>query len=333
MPKHIVRLVLLIVAFGAVALFAKWYFTADSFYRFGHYRGDSVKEITSMAPSFQTPKACVSCHAPRVAEWTAADHKTVICEVCHGAAPGHPQSLKVNIPTDTVRLCTQCHEKMPGRPLTSIRQIDPAAHHSAATQCISCHNPHSPVIVAANVKASFDPKAATAAAATCAGCHGADGMAINDAWPNLAGQNPAYILRSLGSFKTGARKDATMSPMADAIADSDVPVLAAYFSSLSCRAPSKRGTGNAGAGHELAKICATCHGENGRPVNAAWPKLAGQNPDYLAAALGAFKSGERQDPFMSPVAQALTDAQISDLASYFSRLPCAAILPNEGHAK
>lgn len=322
MPKHIARLILLIVVFGALALLAKWYFTPDSFYRFGHYRGDSVQEIAALTPAFQMPKACKSCHAPRVAEWSSADHKTVICEVCHGAAPGHPEALKVSIPTDTPPLCTQCHEKMAGRPQTSIRQVDSSQHHAGAAQCIACHNPHAPTIVPVGTKAHFDAKLAAASAATCAGCHGANGIAINDGWPNLAGQNAAYITRSLGSFKTGARKDATMSPMAEAVANDDVPTLAAYFSSLSCRAPSKRGTGNAAAGRVLAKTCAACHGENGQPVNTAWPKLTGQNADYLTTALGAFKRGERNDPFMSPVAQSLSDADIANLATHFASLAC-----------
>jgi len=324
MPKHIARLILLIVVFGAVALFAKWYFTTNSFYQFGHYRGDSVQELASLTPAFQTPKACITCHASRVAEWSSANHKTVICEVCHAAAAGHPDSLKATIPTDTPRLCTQCHEKMAGRPLTSIRQIDSSLHHAGATQCIACHNPHAPVIQAAGTKPQFNVKLAAASAATCAGCHGANGIAINDAWPNLAGQNAAYIARSLGSFKTGARKEATMSPMAEAVANDDVATLAAYFSSLSCHAPSKRGTGNAAAGRELAKNCTACHGERGQPVNTAWPKLAGQNADYIAGALGAFKRGERNDPFMSPVVQALSDADIANLATHFAGLPCGA---------
>lgn len=43
MPKHIVRLITLIVVFGALAAVAKWYFTVDSYYEFGHYRGGSPR--------------------------------------------------------------------------------------------------------------------------------------------------------------------------------------------------------------------------------------------------------------------------------------------------
>jgi len=332
MPKHIVRLVLLIVVFGVVAVAAKSYFTADSFYRYGHYRADSVPEIAGMATSFQTPRACRSCHAPRLVEWSAGNHATVICEVCHGAAPGHPDTLKVVIPTDTPRLCTQCHEKMPGRPVSSIRQIDSREHHPGAGQCIACHNPHAPRIADPGVHAAFDRKAALASAASCAGCHGENGVAVTEGTPNLAGQNAAYIARAIGSFKTGVRKNDTMAPMAQAVADDDVPGIAALFGNMSCRAAGGHaGTGNAQNGKTLARQCAACHGEAGRSVNVAWPNLAGQSANYLASALTAFRSGDRANAFMSPVARGLSDKEIADLASYFAGLGCAAPVVASNH--
>jgi cytochrome c553 len=316
-------LIAVIIGCGVAAVLAKSYFTADSFYRYGHYRGDSVAEIAAMTPSFQTPKPCTSCHAPRLAEWSAGLHKTVICEVCHNAAPGHPQALKVGLPSDTVRLCTQCHEAMPGRPLTSVRQVDSSTHYPSP-QCISCHNPHSPKIAPSPKPASADLKEASANAAVCAACHGANGMAANDVWPNLAGQNPAYLARALGAFKTGTRKEPTMAPMAQTVPDDGVAKLAAYFGALACRAaPGRRGDGDAALGAKLAKQCAACHGGAGGPVNAAWPRLAGQNPGYLSTALKAFKDGSRDNPFMSPVARGLSDADISNLATHYASLGCS----------
>ena len=324
MPKHIARLVFLIVAFLVVAVFAKSFFTSDSFYRYGHYRADSVPEIAGMATSFQTPKACIECHAPRHAEWSGGVHKTVICEVCHGAAPGHPATLKVVIPTDTPRLCTQCHEKMPGRPATSIRQIDPRQHYPDAGQCIACHDPHSPRIAPAGTPAAFDHKAATAGIATCVACHGGNGIATNPAWPNLAGQNAAYLSRALGSFKTGIRKNETMAPMAQTVADEDIRNITAYYGSLACRTsgaalpPAK-----VAAAKALARQCASCHGENGKPVNTAWPRLAGQNAAYLESSLAAFREGQRENAFMSPAAKSLAPADVVLLASYYASLNCS----------
>jgi len=323
MPKHIARLLMLMVAFIVIAIAAKSFFTRESFYRYGHYRADSVPAIAGMATSFQTPKACINCHGPRHAEWSGSVHKTVICEVCHGAAPGHPEKLKVLIPTDTLRLCSQCHEQMPGRPTASILQVDLRKHFPDAGQCIACHNPHSPKIPAAALVA--DRKSAESVTASCAACHGANGVSTNDAWPNLAGQNPAYIARALGAFKTGGRASETMGPMAQTLADGDVANVAAYFSSLPCRtAGSGHAKGIAAQGRSVARQCNACHGTAGRPVNPAWPSLAGQNPAYLEAALTAFKQGQRVNVFMTPAAGALSAQDISNVAAYFAELNCSA---------
>jgi len=72
MPKHIVRLIVLILAFGTVALIAKWYFTAESFYKYGHYRADSVPEIAAQAVAFQTPRYCQPCHSEAASAWLAS---------------------------------------------------------------------------------------------------------------------------------------------------------------------------------------------------------------------------------------------------------------------
>jgi cytochrome c553 len=327
MPKHIVRLIVLIVAFLALALIAKRYFTADSFYRFGHYRANSVPEIAAQEPAFQTPRYCQSCHAERYAQWSANSHKTVICEVCHGAAQGHPlQKAKLPIPTDTRKLCTLCHEAMPGRPRTQ-PQIE-VAQHSAGQQCIVCHNPHSPKIATAAVKVTGDPAAGRIRAAACASCHGADGMSPNDTWPNLAGQHAAYLARILGAYKSGDQKDVMMTPMAQALSNADVQNLAAYFGSLSCKAKaSETHVGDASAGKVLSKNCIACHGETGVASNPAWPSLAGQKAGYLVNVLKAFRAGLRKDPTMAGVARSLSDTDIANLAAYFSGQSCQPTTP------
>ena len=321
MPKHIVRLIILIVAFGIVALIAKSYFTVESFYKYGHYRADSVPEIAAQEPVFQTPRYCQTCHSERYALWSANSHKTVICEVCHGAAQGHPQNGKLPIPTDTIKLCTLCHEAMPERPRTQ-PQIE-VAQHSAGQQCIVCHNPHAPKIASAAGKVAGNAAAGEKRAAACAGCHGAKGISPNDTWPNLAGQHAAYLARILGAYKSGAQKDVAMTPIAQPLSDADVQNLASYYGSLSCKAePSATRVGDIAAGKALAKNCTACHGETGVASNPAWPKLAGQKAGYLVNVLKAFRAGLRKDPMMAGVTRGLSDADIANLAAYFAAQSC-----------
>lgn len=322
MPKHIVRLVLLLATFAVLAYAAKVFFTAESFYEYGHYRAASVPEIAAQEPVYQTSSYCQACHGERHAQWSASNHKSVSCEVCHGAAQGHPQNGKLPIPSDTVKLCTLCHEAMPERPRTQ-PQVE-VAQHSAGQQCIVCHNPHSPKIVSAAVMVAGDAAAGARRAASCASCHGVDGISPNDTWPNLAGQNAVYLSRILGAYKSGAQKDVVMTPLAQALSNADVQNLAAHYGSLSCKAPAiETRIGDVAAGRALAGNCKVCHGETGLTSNSAWPSIAGQQPAYLVNVLKAFRAGLRQDPMMAGAARSLSDADIANLAAYYAAQSCS----------
>lgn len=323
MPKHIVRLIILLVAGVAIGLIARWYFTDPSYYRYGYYRADSVPELAGQEPAFQTPRYCQSCHTERHAQWSANSHKTVTCETCHGAAQGHPQKqAKLPIPADARKLCSLCHERMAERPRTQ-PQVE-VAQHAGNQQCVVCHNPHAPKLAGVVAKVAGDVAAGSKKhAASCASCHGAEGISPNDTWPNLAGQNAAYLVRILAAYKSGDQTDVMMSPVAKTLSDADIQDLAAYYAGLSCKAPpGGTGAGNAAAGKALAKNCAACHGETGVTANPAWPHIAGQKSVYLANTLKAFRAGLRKDPMMAGVVRGLSDADIANLAAFYAAQSC-----------
>jgi cytochrome c553 len=325
MPKHIVRLLTLIIAGLALALVARWYFTDKSFYEYGHFRADSVVEIAAQEPVFLTPRYCESCHQERHAQWSANNHKTVSCEVCHGAAKGHPQQAKLPIPADTRKLCTLCHEAMPERPRVQ-PQVD-LAQHSAGQQCVLCHNPHAPKLAGVVAKSDGDAAAGNRIhTARCASCHGAAGISPNDTWPSLAGQNAAYLVRILGAYKSGDQTDVIMSPLARALSDADVQDLAAYYAGLSCEGPAgDTRAGDVAAGKAVSGNCTACHGETGIGSNPAWPNLAGQKAGYLANALKLFRAGLRKDPMMAGVTRGLSDADIANLAAFYAAQSCQGV--------
>lgn len=76
--------------------------------------------------------------------------------------------------------------------------------------------------------------------------------------------------------------------------------------------------GNAEAGKTKSATCAACHGADGNSVNPEWPKLAGQHESYIVKQLMNFKNDERVNPTMTPMAKPLSDADMADLAAYFS---------------
>ena len=63
----------------------------------------------------------------------------------------------------------------------------------------------------------------------CAGCHGTDGNSTTAIFPKLAGQYSTYLEKALHDYQTGARKDATMSGMAQPLSEQDIKDLAAYY--------------------------------------------------------------------------------------------------------
>ena len=143
MPKHIRRLLLILGIIAIAAIAAKVFFTASSFGVFGHYRADSVPEIAAQKSKYQGVKYCQQCHTQRVSFWTKGKHQTVKCEICHGPAIGHPAKRNLPVPSKIVVLCSSCHEALPSRPQTSIKQVI-IAEHMGKQACIDCHNPHSP---------------------------------------------------------------------------------------------------------------------------------------------------------------------------------------------
>jgi cytochrome c553 len=68
-----------------------------------------------------------------------------------------------------------------------------------------------------------------------------------------------------------------------------------------------------------AKICATCHGENGVPQLKTTPVIWGQNTGYMFLQLRDFQSGARKNDLMSPIAATLAKEDLLPLAEYFSK--------------
>jgi len=76
--------------------------------------------------------------------------------------------------------------------------------------------------------------------------------------------------------------------------------------------------GDAAAGKAKSEACTSCHGMGGKSTNPNNPNLAGQKKNYLIKSLNAYKSGDRKDAMMNTLTSSLTDADIENLAEYYS---------------
>jgi cytochrome c553 len=80
--------------------------------------------------------------------------------------------------------------------------------------------------------------------------------------------------------------------------------------------------GDAAAGKQNSLACTACHVASDPAIDA--PRLAGQRELYLAKQLEAFKRGDRVNPLMSSVAKQLSDADIANLAAFWSSQPAGS---------
>ncbi|GAA0856376.1 cytochrome c [Aliiglaciecola litoralis] len=78
--------------------------------------------------------------------------------------------------------------------------------------------------------------------------------------------------------------------------------------------------GDAAKGKAKSATCSACHGSNGIAQIPMYPNLAGQKEQYLVLQLKAFRSGERKNMVMAPMAAGLSDEDIDNLAAYYASL-------------
>ena len=78
--------------------------------------------------------------------------------------------------------------------------------------------------------------------------------------------------------------------------------------------------GDVKAGRAKADKCAACHGLDGLSKVPEAPNIAGQPENYLIEQLTAFKAGARKNEMMSIVIADLSQADIEDLAAYYSAI-------------
>jgi len=165
----------------------------------------------------------------------------------------------------------------------------------------------------------------------CARCHGAgQSRPISSLVPVLQGQSEEFIVASLEAYAGAQRASGIMQPVARALSSDDFRRVANYYAAL--RPPPapqgsrdtaaiERGRSIARNGDPGARIpaCMGCHGEE---ALKAYPRLARQNLSYMLNRLRLWKNGlgpaTATETIMVPIARALSQSQIEDVAAYFA---------------
>jgi len=156
----------------------------------------------------------------------------------------------------------------------------------------------------------------------CKYCHGQDGNSKRNYIPNLAQQNPQYLLHQFELFASKVRKDRIMSELAANLSAEDRVNIALYYTSQTVKPQADYRPELRAKGETLYnETCASCHGVNGYGKQTL-PRIASQPAKYLNKTLMAYRSGSVQRPKspMQYVASRLDNTDIDALISYITAM-------------
>jgi cytochrome c553 len=168
----------------------------------------------------------------------------------------------------------------------------------------------------------------------CAECHGMDGISWSDRFPNIAGQNKAYLLEEMGHFLDGTRTndDHQMAAVLSELSPATMQAIAAWYAAQPPAPPASAdltpqqrawAEGMVRHGSGVLHGCDSCHGAADYH-GIAMPCLDGERAGYLARQLRDFRDDQRADDpgsLMRRVVKQLQPGEIDVLARYLAGLP------------
>jgi cytochrome c553 len=151
--------------------------------------------------------------------------------------------------------------------------------------------------------------------AQCGGCHGAHGISHDAATPSLAGQDAQYLINATRAYRDHTRHHDVM--LADS-SDQEIENIAAFYAVQESRAAEDGRT----TVQDLIDKCDRCHGSEIDNVAMVTPQISGQDQEYLARALRAYRDDRRESSMMHKMTLPYSDTMIEAISySYASRPP------------
>jgi cytochrome c553 len=120
------------------------------------------------------------------------------------------------------------------------------------------------------------------------------------------------------AYKNGQRKNDMMKSMLASVTDASMNNIALYYALQQPARAKTPAAGDKAAGETAGAGCAGCHGSDGVSGNPATPSLAGQDAQYVASALQAYKQGTRSDETMKGLTASLDDSAVKNLAAFYA---------------
>lgn len=160
-------------------------------------------------------------------------------------------------------------------------------------------------------------------AAVCSNCHGEGGNSTISTVPNLAGQNPAYLLEQVRLFAVGKRRNEFMEGIIRAMESDEKIGMVLFYAAQDVTHKPAANPEIVSKGQALFNsICFKCHGNDGRG-NEQVARIAGQQADYIRLTLKGYRDGSiaRPNSIMTPNVKQLSNADIEAVVAYVSSMP------------
>src|ERR1700681_2585128 len=154
----------------------------------------------------------------------------------------------------------------------------------------------------------------------CAACHGENGIPQQKTMPVISGQHQGYLYLQLRDYKSGARKNDIMSPLAQTLERDDMMALALYFSQKPWpdlqQPPAPPDVAKRAMQANVAIGCTGCH-QGQYQGEGTQPRLAGQTKEYLQQSMLDFRTRTRgNNPGMTDLMLAISEDDIAACAQY-----------------
>ena len=156
-----------------------------------------------------------------------------------------------------------------------------------------------------------NPATGEAQTAVCGGCHGARGVSDDPLVPNLAGQEPNYLVKAIKAYRDHERSHEDM--VADKT-DAQIEDIAAFYSIQTAGSVVDTGAETA----EIIVKCDRCHGHAVGESTMVVPVLYGQKAEYLLRVMQQYRDEQRGSTMMHKMSAGYSDQVLAEIAEYYA---------------
>jgi cytochrome c553 len=150
--------------------------------------------------------------------------------------------------------------------------------------------------------------------AVCGSCHGARGVSHDPMVPNLAGQEPNYLVSAIKAYRD---KERSHDDMVAERSDEEIENIAAFYSVQAAGSV----TGGGQPLEELVATCNRCHDQASSESAIVVPALKGQKRDYLLRVMKQYRDDDRGSSMMHKMSAGYSNELLEELAGYYANQP------------